>query len=121
MQGVKKSNSETVVAYDRTKLFSNLFQGSEQTKIHVIGWNKIKIKNKKEKILKKVGDLSYFYFIHSFKANPKNKKNLICSYKQQNQEIPALVSNNLNTIGCQFHPEKSGKIGLQILKNFISN
>ena len=36
MQGVKKSNSETVVAYDRTKLFSNLFQGSEQTKIHVI-------------------------------------------------------------------------------------
>ena len=64
-------------------------------------------------------DLSYFYFIHSFKVNLKDKRNLISFYKQNNQEIPAIVSNNINTIGCQFHPEKSGKAGLQILKNFL--
>ncbi len=92
---------------------------SKSNKIPIIGWNKIKFNTAKKKITKKVDDLSYFYFIHSFKVNLKDKRNLISFYKQNNQEIPAIVSNNINTIGCQFHPEKSGKAGLQILKNFL--
>lgn len=89
-------------------------------KIPVVGWNKISINSNKKKILKKITNKSYFYFIHSYQADVKYKKNLISSYLQNNQKIPAIVSNNKNTIGCQFHPEKSGKIGLQFLKNFLA-
>lgn len=58
------------------------------------------------------------YFIHSFVAKPENQNNILASYVMMDEMIPAVIMNN-NVIGCQFHPEKSGEVGLKILRNFI--
>lgn len=81
-----------------------------------IGWNELEIlrPNALTKGLK-TGD--HVYFVHSFMANPKNKEDLAC-ITDYGTQVPAIVSKN-NLFGCQFHPEKSGEIGLKIIKNFV--
>lgn len=61
-----------------------------------------------------------FYFIHSYVANLKFKQDLLASSLYENIEYPALVKRN-RVIGTQFHPEKSGSIGLDFLKTVIEN
>jgi glutamine amidotransferase len=58
------------------------------------------------------------YFIHSFVAKPSNKNHILADYICGGNRITAVIAKN-NIIGCQFHPEKSGKVGLQILQNFM--
>ena len=58
------------------------------------------------------------YFVHSFMAQPSNPNNLLASVSYGGIEIPAVVYKN-NIFGCQFHPEKSGKVGLKILRRFL--
>ena len=84
-------------------------------KIPHMGWNTVKIISK-HPILKRKKFESYF--VHSYNFVCKDKKNILatCSYQQN---ITAIVGKE-NIIGTQFHPEKSQKIGLEILKNFIS-
>jgi len=81
-----------------------------------IGWSKIK-QIKKNKIFENIKSEDFFYFVHSYQLNnhPKNKSILAIT---QEKNIPAVVIKN-NIVGLQFHPEKSGKPGLQILKNFL--
>ena len=91
-------------------------------KIPVIGWNEIKFKKVKEKNLNKfqsVSDKKKFYFVHSFKAEPKNKKEILGYYFMGKQKINAIIGKN-NVIGCQFHPEKSGKNGINLIKKFLT-
>lgn len=59
-----------------------------------------------------------FYFVHSYMAFPENKNDLIAYCKYFNINIPAIIKSR-NVIGFQFHPEKSGKNGLEVLKNTI--
>ena len=61
-----------------------------------------------------------FYFIHSYAAFPENKNNILGITKSQNTEYCAAVHND-RVLGTQFHPEKSGKIGLEFMNNFINN
>ena len=84
-------------------------------KIPHMGGNTVKIISK-HPILKRKKFESYF--VHSYNFVCKDKKNILatCSYQQN---ITAIVGKE-NIIGTQFHPEKSQKIGLEILKNFIS-
>ena len=88
---------------------------NKQIKIPHMGWNTVKIISK-HPILKRKKFESYF--VHSYNFICKNKKNIIatCDYQQK---ITAIVGKE-NIIGTQFHPEKSQKIGLEILKNFVS-
>ena len=88
---------------------------SKKIKIPHMGWNTVKVISK-HPILKRKKFESYF--VHSYNFICKNKKNIIatCDYQQK---ITAIVGKE-NIIGTQFHPEKSQKIGLEILKNFIS-
>lgn len=58
------------------------------------------------------------YFVHSFMAIPSNANNIIAYCKYDGIKIPAIVGQN-NIFGCQFHPEKSGSVGLKILKKFL--
>lgn len=59
------------------------------------------------------------YFVHSFTARPANAKNCLASYEYGGLSITAVVAAGL-LFGCQFHPEKSGEVGLRILRNFLA-
>lgn len=85
-------------------------------KIPHIGWNSLDYK-KEDILLKDIEEGSFVYYVHSYYANVKNKENLISTSKYGNIDIPGLVRNK-NVFGAQFHPEKSGDVGLKILKNF---
>jgi len=58
------------------------------------------------------------YFVHSFVARPLNNNHILADYICSGNRISAVIVKD-NIIGCQFHPEKSGKVGLDILKNFM--
>ena len=58
------------------------------------------------------------YFVHSFMAAPQVKSSVLAYTVYGGHEIPAVVQKD-SIIGCQFHPEKSGAVGLEILRNFI--
>ena len=87
---------------------------NKKIKIPHMGWNTVNSISKHPVIKKKKFET---YFVHSYNFICKNKKNILatCDYKQN---ITAIVGKE-NIIGTQFHPEKSQKIGLEILNNFI--
>ncbi|MBQ8509924.1 MAG: imidazole glycerol phosphate synthase subunit HisH [Clostridia bacterium] len=84
-------------------------------KVPHMGWNELTIVNSSH-LLAGLPENAQVYFVHSYKAVVKNRQNLIAS-TDYGYEIPAIVQNG-NVYGCQFHPEKSESIGLQILRNF---
>ena len=93
-------------------------------KIPHIGWNNL-VKPKEEGVswkgtlLEDTKEDSALYFVHSYMAQPEDSKHLIAGCLYGDNFIPAVIQSE-NVIGCQFHPEKSGKIGLQMLKNFLN-
>ena len=85
-------------------------------KIPHMGWNSVSF-TKRFPLMSKVPNSSYFYFVHSYYAQPADKT-LIAGTTEYGVHFPSyLVSNNIYAL--QFHPEKSQQAGLQILKNFI--
>lgn len=82
-------------------------------KLPHMGWNQL-IFNKKKEILKYVSEKDDVYFVHSYMAE-FNENEVICYTEYGETKIPAIVGVD-NVIGCQFHPEKSGKVGENILK-----
>ena len=84
-------------------------------KIPHMGWNNLKTE-KKCSILEGIDEGSYVYFVHSFYAEMENKEDLN-STTFYGMDVPAIISDN-NLFGVQFHPEKSGDVGIQMLKNF---
>lgn len=99
----------------------NIFKGSvnkipEGRKIPHMGWNKLNV-IKNCPILEGV-DGKYFYFVHSYHANPEDEK-IVSSITNYGVNLVASLSNN-NCFATQFHPEKSGVAGLKILKNFVN-
>ena len=85
-------------------------------KIPHMGWNSLELGLNKHQIFKYINSGDYVYFVHSFCAC-ECKENTIASTNYGGIGITAAAADN-NVIGCQFHPEKSGKIGLKILKAF---
>ena len=92
-------------------------------KIPHIGWNSLfkpkSMKNWQKTILFKIKEGNEVYFIHSYAGYQKDKKDILANTEYGGHILTAAVMNN-NIIGTQFHPEKSGQIGLKILKNFIN-
>lgn len=85
-------------------------------KIPHMGYNQLEI-NRQNPLLKGVNELACVYFVHSFMAYtpPEN----VLAYCDYHVKIPALVQSG-NVYGAQFHPEKSGDVGLQLLRNFAA-
>ena len=83
-------------------------------KIPHIGWNALQFK-KKSPILKYINENDFVYFVHSYHAVDCDKS--IVATTDYGMEITAIVQSG-NVYGCQFHPEKSGEVGLKILKAF---
>ena len=92
-------------------------------KIPNMGWFSLNL-NKKftsknfNKFLNSLNEKDLYYFVHSYFVNPSQKENIVATYNFGGHEIPAIVSKD-HVIGCQFHPEKSGKKGLDLIDNFL--
>lgn len=80
-----------------------------------IGWNALKIKGEKHPIFKYVEEGDHVYFVHSY-YGAKCDESVIAD-TEYGAVLTAAVANK-NVCGCQFHPEKSGEVGLSILKAF---
>ena len=86
-------------------------------KLPHIGWNEIKVV-KSSKIYKGIENKSHMYFVHSYEFIPEDK-NVISATTDYSSNIVCSVEKE-NIFGTQFHPEKSDKLGLQIINNFIN-
>lgn len=84
-------------------------------KIPEIGWNQVEINNKSE-LLDGIKDNNYFYFVNSYYCDPEDKE-VIKGITEYDQKFCSVLEKN-NISGVQFHPERSGDNGLQLLKNF---
>jgi len=85
-------------------------------KLPHIGWNEIEIQ-KESKIFKDIKNKSHMYFVHSYEFIPEDKS-VISSTTDYSSKIVCSVERD-NLFGTQFHPEKSDKIGLKIIDNFL--
>lgn len=92
-------------------------------KIPQIGWNEIHLSNnfsKSDNLILQDHNLDdALYFVHSYMANTQNPSEEIAFCNYGGHKISAIIGNG-NIIGCQFHPEKSGKAGLKILHRFLT-
>jgi glutamine amidotransferase len=86
-------------------------------KLPHIGWNEINI-IKESKIFKDIENNSHMYFVHSFEFIPEDKS-VISAITDYSSNIVCSIEKE-NIFGTQFHPEKSDKVGLKIIHNFIS-
>lgn len=81
-----------------------------------VGWNTIQI-TKPNPLLDEVQNNSFMYFVHSYIPQPKEQREVI-AYTKYEVEFPSVIATK-NLFATQFHPEKSGKPGRIILKNFV--
>ena len=85
-------------------------------KLPHIGWNQIEIV-KNSKIFKDIENKSHMYFVHSYEFIPEDK-NVISATTEYSSNIVCSVEKE-NIFGTQFHPEKSDKLGLKMIDNFL--
>ncbi len=84
-------------------------------KLPQIGWNALDIL-RPNAMTEGLENGSYVYFVHSFMAKPSDENDL-AAVTDYGTRVPAMVARE-NLFGCQFHPEKSGEVGLTMLRNF---
>ncbi|RLE07717.1 imidazole glycerol phosphate synthase subunit HisH [Candidatus Aerophobetes bacterium] len=84
-------------------------------KVPHMGWNTVRVK-RKAPLLKGIEDESYFYFVHSYYVVPE-EEDVVATTTNYGIEFTSSIWRD-NVFACQFHPEKSQKLGLRILRNF---
>lgn len=89
----------------------------KKVKVPHMGWNNLEIIKKESKLLRGIKDGSWAYFVHSYLIAPENNS-IVSATSQYGVNIPAIIEEG-NLYGTQFHPEKSGKLGAIIMKNFL--
>lgn len=104
------------------KIGIGYFQGGSKRipdtglKIPHIGWNSLEY-NKNSKLFYNIGDQPYVYFVHSYYIESKDE-DIISAYTEYGARLPVAVERD-NVYAVQFHPEKSGRVGMKILTNFV--
>ncbi len=93
------------------------FSNAVRLKVPQIGWNQLKLEHPSP-LLAHVGPTPWCYFVHSYHAAPAHQRDVIAT-TSYGITFPSVVGRG-NVFGVQFHPEKSQRSGLQILKNFAS-
>ena len=84
-------------------------------KLPHIGWNSLTFQNNSP-LFRGLEDGAYVYFVHSYCGSAAREEDVIARTQYGSSVVAAVARNGV--YGCQFHPEKSGETGLQILKNF---
>ncbi len=87
-----------------------------QFKLPHIGWNEIEIQ-KESRIFKEIKNKSHMYFVHSYEFIPEDKSVISATTDYSSKIVCSVERDNL--FGTQFHPEKSDKIGLKVIDNFL--
>lgn len=80
-----------------------------------MGWNNISVKKPCE-LLEGLGEKAYFYFVHSYYPEPKDAE-VVVAETSYGVVFASIIAKG-NVYGCQFHPEKSGRDGATLLRNF---
>lgn len=97
--------------------------GGDDLTVPHIGWNALEVSSFHSSwqgtILGSTKVGSHVYFVHSYMSNPSDSEHLLAHCFYGGNIITAVVLKD-NIMGCQFHPEKSGSIGLEILKKFLT-
>ena len=96
---------------------SKIDNQNKKFKLPHIGWNEIEIQ-KESKIFKGIKNKSHMYFVHSYEFIPEDKSIISATTDYSTRIVCSVERDNL--FGTQFHPEKSDKIGLKIIDNFIN-
>lgn len=86
-------------------------------KIPHMGWNKVKL-NKEHQLLNNLEEDSRFYFVHSYAVKCNCESDILTYTHYGNDFVSSFQKENI--LGVQFHPEKSHKFGMQLLKNFAN-
>jgi len=97
------------------RFFGNGGNTGNALKVPHMGWNKITIQ-KRPPVLASIPDGSYFYFVHSYYVKPEDP-GVVATSTDYGGEFTSSVWKD-NIFACQFHPEKSQKLGLSILRDF---
>ena len=100
----------------RTSRFN--FVDTSKYKIPHMGWNFIR-QTKPSNLLNNMFPDSRFYFVHSFFFNPDDKSDILATTTYEIEFTSAIERENI--LGVQFHPEKSHKFGMKLLKNFVDS
>ncbi|MBF0431547.1 MAG: imidazole glycerol phosphate synthase subunit HisH [Fibrobacteria bacterium] len=97
---------------------TEIFQSTKDVplKIPQIGWNQVDFK-KHHFLFNDIPSGVEFYFVHSYYPFPANNEDVFATTEYGDTRFTSVLGRD-NLIACQFHPEKSGKAGLQMLKNF---
>ncbi len=85
-------------------------------KVPQIGWNQIRVE-KDSKLLEGINNNAFFYFLHGYCVEPEDTS-IVTATTQYGVAYPSVVERG-NIFATQFHPEKSGKVGLKMLKNWV--
>ena len=102
----------------------NLIEGKvrrfpkSELKVPHIGWNQIEVRTSGCPLLKGIADRSYFYFVHSYYVDPIEKGS-VAAQTSYGLTFASMVWRG-NIFATQFHPEKSQRLGLKILENFVA-
>lgn len=86
-------------------------------KVPHMGWNSVTFTQPNHPLFAHLGEHPYFYFVHSYHCVPGDAS-IITATTEYGEKLTAAVAKD-NVMATQFHPEKSGDVGLQVLKNFI--
>lgn len=95
----------------------SLIPGNDGLKVPHIGWNSIEIREN-SRLFSGIESGSYFYFVHSYYLNGADESD-VAATTEYGVKIECAIERG-NMFATQFHPEKSGSAGLQVLKNFIA-
>lgn len=120
------------ILFERSEEFGyykglGLFQGEvrllfksnlHSPKLPHVGWNQI-VYNRRSSILSNVSSGDFVYFLHSYKVVPSNTSLVLAKTTYGRETFCSMIQSE-TIVGCQFHPETSNHVGLQILKNFLS-
>jgi glutamine amidotransferase len=90
------------------------FAGSR--KVPHMGWNTLEVR-RESPLLEGIKDGSYFYFVHSYYAVPR--EDVTVAVTPYGVDFPSVIEKG-NLYATQFHPEKSGRVGLRLLENFVA-
>jgi imidazole glycerol-phosphate synthase subunit HisH len=93
------------------------FRGENGLKVPQIGWNQLELARPDCPLFKNISNGSYTYFVHSFFPQPEDET-IVATRTEYGQSFASAIWKD-NIYATQFHPEKSQKVGLHILQNFV--